>query len=179
MRLLPTLLACIPAVTAIFLDEASKIDYHYQLVGFPQQHTTFFHQPQRDSKATLIYTLSEHSIIGAINPKDGSMVWRQQLPHEVSNSTNSFLITNLQNDAVISAIEDQIASWSAVDGKMVWSRQQYLPGKVVDLKSLEALGEGEANPGSDLVAVFQGETTVVQRLDARTGEAKWQYADSR
>jgi outer membrane protein assembly factor BamB len=178
MRLLPALLACIPAVTAIFLDEASNIDYHHELVGFPQRHTTFFHTPQRESKATLIYTLSEHSILGAVNPKDGSLVWRQQLPQQAANSTNSFLITNIQNDAVISAVEDQIASWSAVDGKLIWSRQQYLPGKVVELKSLEAIGEGESTPGADLIAIFQGETPVVQRIDAKTGEAKWQYADS-
>lgn len=65
-----------------------------------------------------------------------------------------------------------------MDGKLIWSRQQYLPGKVVDLKSLEALGEEESGPGSDLLAVFQGETPTVQRIDSVTGEAKWQYADS-
>lgn len=178
MHILTALTALLPTALAIFPDEAYKVDYQHALIGFPQPHTTFFHQPQRDSKASLIYSLSEHGILGAVNPKDGSVVWRQVLSKDM-NFTKSFLVPSNNYGTVVSAIDNQIASWTAVDGKLAWIREEYLPGQVVDLKSLDALGAGEAGPSRDLITVFKGDTGTVQRLDGKTGESKWQYADSR
>src|SRR5215469_10678850 len=106
MRMLPSLAAClITSVLAVFPDEAYQVDYHHALLGFPQQHTTFFHQPYPNSKASLIYTLSERGVIGAVNPKDGSIIWRQFLASDLTGS-GGFLKAGEGQNIVISATLD-------------------------------------------------------------------------
>ncbi|KAF2673958.1 DUF1620-domain-containing protein [Microthyrium microscopicum] len=177
MRFLTAVAALLPAAFALFPDEAYKLDYHHAALGLPQRHATFFHQPQRDSKASLIYTLSELGILGAVNPKDGSLIWRQNL-NQQNNSTKSFLVPSSTYGTVVSGLETQIAAWSAKDGRLAWSKEQAGLGNVVDLKSLEALGNGEVGPSKDIIATLDGVTATVQRLDGNTGETKWQYTDS-
>jgi ER membrane protein complex subunit 1 len=171
--------AClIPATLAIFPDEAYKVDYQHALLGLPQHQTTFFHQPQVGSKASLIYTLSEKSLLGAVNPKDGSLVWRQQLPN-ASNSSDSFLRAGENQDVVISGLDQQVAAWSAADGKLVWSNEYETPGAVKDLEILE-IPEGASGAASkDVIVLIQGESRIVQRLNWKTGSIKWQYTDGR
>ncbi|KLU82956.1 hypothetical protein MAPG_02023 [Magnaporthiopsis poae ATCC 64411] len=70
------LLSALPAL-AVFRDEVGDVDFHHALVGLPQQHTTFFHRPRRDDKASLLYTLSDLGILGAVNPSTGAVLWRQ------------------------------------------------------------------------------------------------------
>jgi outer membrane protein assembly factor BamB len=168
--------ALLPTALAVFQDEAWKVDYHYALLGLPQPHTTFFHKPQANSKASLLYTLSELGRLGAINPKDGSIVWRQQLESGV-NSNSSFLFPGPGQSTVISGVDGQVASWSAVDGKLIWSAQRNLPGTLVHLNSLQA-PVSDLSSKTDVVALFQGQHGVVQRLDALTGTPLWQYEDN-
>jgi hypothetical protein len=168
----------ISSALALFPDEAYKVDYQHALLGLPQHHTTFFHQPQKGSKASLIYTLSERSLLGAVNPKDGSLVWRQQLPN-ASNSSNSFLRASEGQAVVISGIDMQVAAWSAADGKLVWSNEYEIPGAVKDLEILE-IPEGATGVASkDLIVLLQGAHATVQRIDWTTGAIKWQHTDNR
>jgi len=166
----------LPSALAVFQDEAYKVDYHHALLGLPQLHTTFFHKPQVDSKASLLYTLSEIGKLGAINPKDGTIVWRQQLELGV-NSNASFLFPGPGQSSVISGVDGQIASWSAVDGKQIWTVHRNLPGTLIHLNSVLA-PVSEASTKTDVVALFQGQHGTVQRLDAQTGSAIWQYEDN-
>jgi ER membrane protein complex subunit 1 len=174
MRFLSALVATLlPTALAVFQDEAGEVDYHHALLGLPQIHTTFFHQPQPSSKASLVYSLSELYILGAINPRDGSLVWRQRLqPGPNSNST--FLFRG-EAHSIVSGVDGQIACWSSIDGKLVWSAEQNLPGTLVDLNSIEIGPSGNR----DVAALFQGETTTVQRLDGKSGAPIWQYKDTR
>src|ERR1700719_4597891 len=73
------LASCAPLALAIFADEVNHVDFHYALLGIPSAQRTFFHRPSSSSNASLLYTLSEKSFLGAVNPKDGSIVWRQNL----------------------------------------------------------------------------------------------------
>jgi outer membrane protein assembly factor BamB len=165
----------IPAVLAVFEDEAWKVDYHHALVGLPQRHTTFFHRPQPNSKASLIYTLSELGLLGAINPKDGTLVWRQRL-QPASSFNASFLFPGDGQISVVSGVDGQVASWSAIDGKLIWTTEE-LPGALVDLNSLEVPSTGLRK---DVVGLFHQETTsTVRRLDGKTGQPLWQYIDTR
>jgi hypothetical protein len=66
-------------VYAIIADGAYHIDYHLALLGIPRSGNTFFHQPSASSSASLLFTISEKGVLGAVNPKDGSLVWRQSL----------------------------------------------------------------------------------------------------
>ena len=79
LNLLYLSLSLLPSALAVFEDEAYSVDYHHELLGLPQPHTTFFHRPRKDDKATLIYTLSDLGVLGAVHPGTGKVVWRQLL----------------------------------------------------------------------------------------------------
>ena len=160
---------------AVFVDEAYQIDFHHALLGFPEAHNTFFHRPSITSKAALIYTLSEKHIVGAINPKDGSLLWRQRLLEESQNITTTGLLKPGEGtDNVISAIEGVVQAWDAVDGRLVWESTD--EGTV---KALEVLA-GTKYENDVLVArEVDGGKTSVKRLAAKTGEVKWSYEDVR
>lgn len=101
---------------AIFADEAWDVDYHHPLLGLPKEEATLFHQPNPASKASLIYTLSEEGIVGAVNPRDGSLVWRQSLPRNLSDA--GFLRAGSGQDIVIAGAGHQVSAWSAADGRL-------------------------------------------------------------
>lgn len=152
MRSLSLLLsaACltIRSTLAVFADEAWNVDYHYALLGEPREETTFFHQPNPSSRASLVYTLSEENMLGAINPRDGAVVWRHALSSNANGSLSSnvgFLRAGEGQDVVVSGVADQVAAWSAADGRLVWSVD--VQGQLEDLEILE-LEDGKATPGA-------------------------------
>ncbi|GAB7359713.1 hypothetical protein MBLNU230_g6888t1 [Neophaeotheca triangularis] len=156
--------------TAVFADEAWNIDYHYALLGEPQKDATFFHQPNPSSPASLIYTLSDQGVLGAVNPRDGNIVWRQRLEND---SDNTFLRAGDGQSYVISGIGRQVAAWSAGDGRQAWVKD--MAGEVADVEILE-LSDGKDAPAiKDAVAISRGDQAVVQRLDGATGATKWEY----
>ncbi|KAK4940750.1 hypothetical protein LTR28_009055, partial [Elasticomyces elasticus] len=180
MRLRHSLLAIAASLLApalaVFADDAYSIDYHYALLGRPRQHSTFFHRPQAGSKASLLYTLSDQGVLGAVNPKDGNLVWRQVLD-ESGNSTAAFLRAGEGSDVVISACAGQIAAWSAADGRLSW-RIGTAGAEVKDLEVLE-LDEGRGGAElKDAVVLLDGVKPSVRRLDARTGQTKWEFEES-
>ena len=168
------LASCVPT-WAIFADDVNHIDYHHALLGKPQARTTFFHRPSSSSSASLLYTLSEKSILGAVNPKDGSAVWRQNLSDsDAGVGGHGCLRAADGENAVVSAIGSEVSSWGASDGKLGW-KHTFNTGVAVDLEL------AQASPGAtgqrDSIALFGGSTTVIKRLDGTTGIAKWEYSD--
>jgi len=170
---LPTALL-LPAVHAVFIDDAFRTDYHIPLVGFPRHDTTFFHQPFAESKASLIYTLSERNILAAVNPKDGELVWRQALH---GNGSEGFLRAGDGQDTVLTGKGDQVAAWSATDGKLAWSTTFGTP--LVDLEILEMQDGAAAKGVKDALALSGGDNAVVRRLNGETGAVKWEFTDNR
>ncbi|CAK4034870.1 ER membrane complex subunit 1 [Lecanosticta acicola] len=159
---------------AVFADEAYSLDYHYELLGTPKEDTTFFHQPNSHSRASLIYTLSESGVLGAVNPKDGALLWRQPLAPNVTSSNASFLRASDGQDIVLSGIGEQVAAWSAADGRLVWS--QGVSGQIEDLEILE-LSDGLQTPGvKDAIVMSSGYHSAIQRLDGSSGAVKWMHA---
>src|ERR1700733_9930281 len=109
MRPLTLLAALLPAaVRAVFPEDAYTVDYHHALLGAPLRHGSFFHRPQAASKASLLYTVTDRRQVGAVLPKDGSVVWRHQLP---AASNASFLVVGDGVNSVVSGVEREIASW--------------------------------------------------------------------
>ena len=158
--------------SAIFADEAYQTDYHHALLGFPQPHTTFFHRPSAASKASLLYTLSERLVLGAINPKDGAVIWRQRLADQPQNETCLGLLKGGEGgDTLVSAIHQKVQTWDATDGRLVWEWTG--DGRIQGLETIE----GERD-----VLAFSGEhgtTATVRRLAADTGEIQWEHRDAR
>ncbi|KAK2743346.1 hypothetical protein FQN55_007281 [Onygenales sp. PD_40] len=170
----------LPSSLAIFVDEAYHIDYHHALLGTPQEQTTFFHKPSTSSAASLLYTLSEKYVLGAVNPKDGAIVWRQNLASSAAALGAAEPTAALRavegEDTVVSAIGGEVASWGALDGKLAW-KAQFLDGPVADLEILSLEESGMKRVAKDSVVVFGSEHGVVRRLDGASGTVKWEYKD--
>ncbi|KAF3010760.1 hypothetical protein E8E13_007451 [Curvularia kusanoi] len=169
------LAACFASVSAIFEDDAYHIDFHYALLGLPKQDATFFQKPYGGSKASLLYSISENQTIGAINPKDGALVWRQQPVSEPRGKGH--LRAADEQDTVVSAVGDRITAWSSSDGRLVW--ETTVDGAVVeDLEILEQEDGITKDEAKDAIVLVAGPTHGVKRLDGKTGRVKWTYEDT-
>ena len=160
---------------AIFADEAYQTDSHHALLGLPQAHTTFFHRPSAASKASLLYTLSEKLVLGAINPKDGAVIWRQRLPDPAVNYTTPGLLRAAEGgDTLVSAVGAKVQAWDATDGRSAWEWDGGDGTKVVDITL-------SAESGRYVLVLSKGEGSsfVVKNLAADTGETLWESSDTR
>ena len=176
------LASCVPSSSAIYVDEVGHIDYHHALLGLPTSQSTFFLKPSASSNASLLYTLSEDSLLGAVNPKDGSLVWRQNLSQPAlpadQGGVSGLLRASEGTNAVVGALGDYVSSWTALDGKLIWEKW-FADEKIADLELLELEDASAAPSAKDTVALFSGKAGVVRRLDGNTGQVKWEYKDER
>lgn len=160
---------------AIFADEAYQTDSHHALLGLPQAHTTFFHRPSAASKASLLYTLSEKLVLGAINPKDGAVIWRQRLVDSVQNDTTSGLLKAAEGgDTLVSAVNSKVQAWDATDGRLVWEWDGGDETKVVDVTP-----SAEGGKYVLVLSKREGSSFDVRNLAADTGEVLWESGDWR
>ncbi|KAL3452117.1 hypothetical protein BJX65DRAFT_293304 [Aspergillus insuetus] len=173
------LLAAVPSTLAIYPDEVGHVDFHHALLGVPSSKSTFFHRPSASSSAALLYTLSEKSLLGAVNPKDGSLLWRQNLtrPSQLpDHDAEGLLRASDGTNAVVSALGDHVSAWSALDGKLLW--ENWSPGMpIVDIELLELEDASVAPSTRDAIALSGGQAGSVKRLDGQTGEIKWERHD--
>jgi len=166
------LLALPSAVQAIFKDEVGHIDYHHELLGVPQRETTFFHRPRRDEKASLLYTLSDVGVVGAINPTTGTVVWRHLLNGTLTNG-GGFLRAGEGENWVASALDKSVHAWDAVSGRnKFWT---YFSGDVRDLEVME-MTENERK--DILVLLDEPGHTVLKRLNGEDGSVVWSFQES-
>lgn len=147
----------------------------------PSPDSTFFLKPSAASNASLLYTLSDKLLVGAVNPRDGALVWRQNLSRSAHPPTGGAgLLRGLDgNDALVGAAGNYISSWSAQDGKVGWEKR-FTEGVVTDIELLE-LEDATATSGvRDTIAVAGNDGTgIVSRLDGTTGKSLWEYKDAR
>ena len=178
MRFCAPLLALIfPLLTpthvhAIHADEAYKTDFHHSLLGFPQSHTTFFHRPSAASKASLLYTLSQKLVLGAVNPKDGSIVWRQQLGAG-KQTWDGYLRAEEGGGAIASAYNGEVQAWNAADGRLDWSWTG--DGSVKGLELLSRKGYTNVV----VLSKEEGAKSVTRKLASGTGDVVWEHSDER
>ncbi|KAI9684836.1 MAG: hypothetical protein M1829_000211 [Trizodia sp. TS-e1964] len=173
--LLVALSQIISYAAAVFVDDAYQSDFHLALMGIPQQSCTFFHRPHSASKASLLYTLSEKHILGAVNPKDGSLVWRQNLAL-FSNGTQSFLKAGEGDATIVSALGSDVSSWDALSGKLVWS-SRFAGASAKSLVVMELEDAHHAGDKDVLVLFNQEAGGIVRKLSGETGEVIWEYED--
>ncbi|KGO50299.1 ER membrane protein complex subunit 1 [Penicillium expansum] len=172
--------ACLSPAAAIYSDEVNHIDFHHALLGAPSPDSTFFLKPSTSSNASLLYTLSDKLLVGAVNPRDGALVWRQNISRSADSPAHGAgLLRGLDgNDAVVAAVGNYIASWSAQDGKVGWENR-VSKGVVADLELLE-LEDATATSGvRDTIAVVASDGAgIVRRLDGNTGKSVWEFKDT-
>ncbi|KAB5560193.1 hypothetical protein GE09DRAFT_998198 [Coniochaeta sp. 2T2.1] len=159
-------------VLAVFQDEVGHLDYHYELLGVPQRETTFFHRPRREDKASLLYTLSDVGVLGAVHPSSGAVVWRQFLTGNVTNG-GGFLRASEGESWICSAFGHSVHAWDAVTGRnRFWMD---FSGEVKDLEVME-LTEKERK---DVLVLFDDDgTTVLRRLNGNDGSVVWEFRDA-
>lgn len=179
MRCAATIIAATCALSrfaaAVFADDAGVVDWHHVLLGYPLQDATFFHQPQQDSKATLVYTLSDRNVVAAVNPKDGEVIWRQALQSNTAHAAG-LLRAGQTSDTVISGVGSEVTAWGAPDGRQIWS-VSFGDSSVRDLEILE-LDEGrEKASAKDCLVLAEGKTTKLLRLSGADGSKIWEYTD--
>lgn len=154
-------------VSAIFQDEAYQLDYHHALLGQPLEETTLFHQPNANSRASLIYTFTQEGAIGAVNPKDGSLIWRHLLS-PATGSTTRVLKAVEGRDYVVSGHNSEVNAWSASTGRLFWSHHLD-SGRVKDLTVLQ---NGD-------VAVLTEQGSYVVGINGASGALQWTFEDHR
>ncbi len=170
------LVACLAPVAAVFEDEAFHIDFHYALLGLPERDATFFQRPYPGSRGSLLYSISQNQTVGAINPKDGALVWRHHLPSPLCEGGH--LRSGSDQDTVISAVGDHITAWSASDGRLVWETS--FNGAVVgDLEIMEQEDGMAADQVKDALVLLTSDKHGVRRIDGKTGREKWAFHDTR
>ncbi|KAB8437419.1 hypothetical protein FH972_025097 [Carpinus fangiana] len=164
--------ACLPTALAVYSDEAYTVDYHHALLGLPEASNTFFHPPYIGSKASLIYTLSEEGVLGAVNPRDGALVWRQILSSESGKSR--VLRAGDAQDTLVTAVNDTVSTWSTTDGRLGWERV-FQDQEVKDTQIVEHPTDAATK---DVLVLLGGSSTTILRLDGASGEETWRHTDS-
>lgn len=167
---------CWSAARAIYTDEAFKSDFHHALLGQPLPSTTF-HAPHAASKATLIYTITDRGVVAAVNPKDGAVVWRHIL-RDIPFTASPLLRIVDNQSVVITGLTDHLQAWNIADGKAVWS-SQFPSESLQDLQVLQPSEAGSAQTKRDILALYDGVTPSVRRINAKDGSIIWQYNGKR
>lgn len=179
---LPFLALAVTPARAVFSDEAFNVDFHHALLGIPQPHSTFFHKPDPASNAALLYSLSDKAFLGAINPKDGSVVWRQSIAGlPLSNTTESFLVAGETDGKIIAAVGDRVTAWDAAHGRLVWSSKLGSHSRIVGLQPVPVLGSSTDGAVQDVLILSQSLQDESGHTLTRTGGdglgVRWQYND--
>ena len=201
--LLTFVLSSISSVQSILADEAYHVGYHQALLGIPQAETTFFHQPSASSNASLLYTISELAVLGALNPKDGSLVWRQSLagpvpkPHLVvedfarlpgdeqlkalreTRLAKTGLLAERGSGFVVSYCGSTLSIWDAMNGKLVWQRDmpqgQHVQSAQLAPRGRDILSSAEI----DVVVLYGTEVGTIIKFDGTSGAILWEHRDTR
>ena len=130
------------------------------LIGPSLVTSTFFHRPSPDSRASLIYTLTHRSILAAINPKDGQLVWRQSLADGPLAAGNG--VARGGDGVIVAATGTSIGSFDAGNGRLVWENE--FSKRAIDLRVT-----------SDNAVAVLFEDGAVSMLDKQTGDVTWQW----
>ncbi|KAF1739460.1 ER membrane protein complex subunit 1 [Beauveria bassiana] len=157
---------------AIFQDEVGHIDFHHSLVGIPQREATFYHRPKLGTKASLLYTLSDLGVVGAINPASGETVWRHQLSDDVSSSAGH-LRAPADEEWVATAQGPRVQAWNGLTGRNVWEAE--FKGEARDVEVIEVTDTSR----KDVVVLFDEDgTTVLRRLHGGLGTVMWEFRET-
>ncbi|KAK2609195.1 hypothetical protein QQS21_002277 [Conoideocrella luteorostrata] len=157
---------------AVFKDEVGDIDFHYSLVGLPQTETTFFHRPRKDDKASLLYTLGDVGVVGAVNPSNGNIIWRQQISNGIANGGGHLRAPEGEN-WVASAYGSKVQAWNALTGRNIWEME--FSGKVKDVEIMELTESSR----KDVLVLFEEDgVTVLRRLHGALGTVVWEFRET-
>lgn len=169
----------ISGALCVFPDDAYSVDYQHALLGLPQPHTTFFHQPHSSSNASLLYTLSDKAVLGAVNPRDGSLVWRSSILEQPSDvPADAFLVTGEKDGQLVTAFQERVIALEASTGKEIWASHGPRTSRAIGLEVVPSTDV--ENTAQDVILLSEQDTSVtVSRLSGLDGRSKWSYSSAR
>lgn len=187
------LTAAAPAAVnaVVYKDQVGDIDFHHQLVGLPQRDATFFYRPRREDKASLLYTLSDVGVLGAVNPSSGALVWRQLLVGDDSSNDAAAEADATFGKGHVEAVDGEgwlaaglghsVHAWNAVSGRSVWWAD--FAGEVADVAVAAAAAEKtdgvDVAARRDVLALFLEDGHVVlRRLAGNDGHVVWEHREA-
>ncbi|CAM1506091.1 Fc.00g057320.m01.CDS01 [Cosmosporella sp. VM-42] len=156
----------------VYQDDVGHIDFHHALVGVPQVETTFFHRPRKEDKASLLYTLSDVGVLGAVNPSTGAVVWRQQVADDLTNG-GGYLRAPEGENWVAAAYGPRVQAWDSLTGRNVWHNDY--EGEAKDLEIMELT---ESLRKDVLVLYEEVGQTVLRRLHGSLGTVVWEFRET-
>ena len=107
-------------------------------------------------------------MLGAINPKDGAVIWRQRLADSTQNYTTPGLLKAGEGgDILVSAVGRKVQAWDATDGRLAWEWDGGEGTKVIDVTP-------SAEGGTYVLALSEGQRSnfalrslAIRRLEVR------------
>lgn len=170
-------------VWSVFVDEAFTVDFHHALLGLPQPHATFFHKPDASSNAALLYTLSDKGVLGAVNPRDGNVLWRQSVAGQPLESVkNAFLFAGEDDGKIVTAYEHHVTAWDASSGRLVWQYNTHGSSKAIGVQPVPVLGSSTDGAAQDAILLARsssdGAVHTVSRLGGDGSGERWSWKDS-
>jgi len=126
----------------------------------------------RDDKASLLYTLSDVGVLGAVNPSNGAVMWRQLLAGNVTDG-GGFVRAGEGENWICSALGGTVQAWNAVSGRNKFSMD--FAGEVKDLEIMEMT----ENDRKDVLALYdEAGATVLRRLNSQDGSVVWEFKEN-
>ena len=114
-------------------------------------------------------------MLGAVNPKDGAVIWRQQLKDQAQNQTGLGLLKAAEGgDTLISAVGGDLRCWDATDGRLVWEQKEY--GEV---KSIEISTTVNGAKDVFVLSARDGGSATIKKRSADSGNLLWEFSDTR
>ncbi|CDS01974.1 related to EMC1-member of a transmembrane complex required for efficient folding of proteins in the ER [Sporisorium scitamineum] len=187
-----TLLLGAHSALALSKAEAGKIDWHVPRMGVPHasnDSATPYLSPRfhriikpdadvKDKAQTAIFIATKSNTVGALNPRNGAIVWRQILPR------HDQLLLQKQFGEVALAISGNgganVRLYHAFTGHLIWESAQHSirdgllpePGlPATDAVFLADTAKADAPP--DVVVLSNART--VRRLDGAFGAQVWKW----
>ncbi|KAI0920704.1 hypothetical protein AcV5_010378 [Taiwanofungus camphoratus] len=167
-------------ILALHLSEAGVVDWHKPFVGVPLVSSLStaptFHRLAKSGAATqsVILTATSSNGLAALNPVDGSIVWRHIF------EDNEHIIAYKERDDVVAAVSGPggatLRLLDALTGNLLLERRLHRPefGRSFEPEALGTAVEFEAgNKSSDVFALSNA--YILRRIDGETGEIKWEW----
>ncbi|PWY98863.1 DUF1620-domain-containing protein [Testicularia cyperi] len=183
-------LSLVAPVRAVSKSEAGKIDWHVPRIGVPHVSNTSatpylaprFHRILRpdadvkDKAQTAIFVATESNAVGALNPRNGAIVWRQIF------SPNDQLMLQKQFGETALVVSGNgganVRLFHAFTGFLIWETRQHpsrdglLPETGVPGTDAAFLRTG-SDPPADIVTIANAR--IVRRLDGKFGREVWRW----
>ncbi|KAK0200946.1 DUF1620-domain-containing protein [Desarmillaria ectypa] len=155
-------------------SDAGIIDWHKRLVGIPLVDSTstapVFHRVGGKNTKSVILAATEHNVLAALNPVDGSVTWRHIFEPEDT------IVTFQKQDTIVASLSGPggatLRSFDVLSGHLLLEKRLYSPETSLPSESGHTGSSISFTADSDIIALTNGHT--VQSI-TKSGEIRWTW----